>query len=337
MKLSEFDFPLPRDRIAQEPAEPRDAARLMTLDRRTGAREHRVFRELPEILRPGDLVVLNDTRVLPARLVGARATGGRVELLLVSRRSGSVWECWIDSSRRPRPDERLEFRGGLSGRVLQRNDAGGWLVDFGPGADAGIEAAGTAPLPPYIRRPDGPTERDRERYQTVYAREPGSIAAPTAGLHFTAEVLAGLSARGVQTAALTLHVGPGTFRPVSAETVEEHRMDPERYSAPAPTREAVARARAEGRRVVAVGTTCARALESLARGAPPEGATDLFIYPGFEFRAVDALLTNFHLPRGTPLLLACAWAGRERLLAAYAEALERGYRFFSYGDAMLIG
>lgn len=336
MNLSEFDFLLPRERIAQEPADRRELARLLVLDRSAGSWTHRRFTELPELLRAGDLLILNDTKVLPARLLGSRSTGGRVELLLIARVTPRIWECWIDSARRPRPDERLEFDDGVVGRVVQRNDEGRWQVEFGEEVEPKLERIGRAPLPPYIKRPQGPTARDRERYQTVYAKELGSIAAPTAGLHFTPQILQALAARGIQTASVTLHVGLGTFKPIKSESLEEHRMDREFYRVPAATRDAITQAKAEGRRIVAVGTTSVRVLETTARSGAREGWTDLFIRPPFEFKLVDAMLTNFHLPKGTPLVLVCALAGRELILRAYADAVKESYRFFSYGDAMLI-
>ncbi len=336
MKLSEFDYPLPKELIAQAPAARREDARLMVLDRAAGSWSHRRFKELPDLLRPDDLLVLNDTKVIPARLIGSRPTGGRVEVLLVARVTPRRWECWIDSARRPKPDERLEFDKGVTGKVIQRNDQGHWEVDF-DGSEDQLDKIGHAPLPPYIKRPQGPTPEDRERYQTVYARERGSIAAPTAGLHFTPEVLSALESRGIEIVRLTLHVGIGTFRPIKVDDLEQHRMDKEYYKVPKKTWDAVNRARKEKRRVVVVGTTSVRVLESVARTGALDGSTDLFIHPPFQFQSVDAMITNFHLPKGTPLVLVCALAGRELILRAYSAAVEEGYRFFSYGDAMLIG
>lgn len=329
---SEYDYDLPRDRIAQRPVEPRDASRLMRLRRRDGTIEHRTFRDLPGLLRKGDLLVLNETKVIPARLLGRRAaTGGRVEALLVRDEGEEVWSCLADMPRGVRPGERLhfdsfeaEFRGwGEDGRARLR---------FPADLRARLETAGRMPLPPYIRR--DADDMDAQRYQTVYARTPGSIAAPTAGLHFTRALLDRLLAEGVRIARLTLHVGPATFAPLRNQTPQT--LEPETYSVPEETLRAVRDAKAEGRRVVAVGTTCVRALEAIARGAPPEGSTGLFIRPPFEFQTVDAMVTNFHLPRGTPLMMVAAFAGRERILDAYGVAVREGYRFYSYGDAMLI-
>lgn len=340
MDLSLFDYPLPPDRIAQEPAAERDGSRLLVLDRSTGARRHLAFREIGSVLRAPDLLVLNDTRVRPARLLGRRATGGRVEALLVRARPDGVHEALVRGAGRLRDGEELGFGdGSLRARVAGRDD-GRVLLRFGPDLEAGLERFGRAPLPPYIRRAgtEDPAA-DRARYQTVYARSPGAVAAPTAGLHFTRALLDALASAGIASAPVTLHVGPGTFTPVQTERIEDHRMEAEEAWVPEETVAAVERARRGGGRVVAVGTTSLRALESAARGgalAPFRGLTDLFVHPGFAFRAVDALLTNFHLPRSTLLLLVAAFAGRERILDAYAEAVAMGYRFYSYGDAMLL-
>lgn len=352
--LSSYDYDLPPELVAQAPLAARDASRLLVLDRTADSLDHRGFSELPELLRPGDLLVTNRSRVFPARLLGTRPGGGRAEVLLVRRRSAGVWDALLRPGRRLRAGVVVDVAEGLRVRVLgERAERGGpphaaadetagalrrveLLTPDGDDA-AAIERHGHAPLPPYIHRPDEAT--DRERYQTVYAREPGSVAAPTAGLHFTPALLDRLAARGVERAELVLHVGPGTFRPVEAEDVRAHRVDPERYVLPAETAAAVERARAERRRVVAVGTTATRVLETAAaegRVCAGEGETALVIVPGHRFRAVDALVTNFHLPRSSLLLLACAFAGRERLLAAYREAVAARYRFYSYGDAMLI-
>lgn len=330
--LRDYEFELPRGRIAQRPAEPRDASRLLVLDRASGRTEHKVFSDLPRRLRPGDLLVLNDTKVVRARLRGRKPTGGRVEALLVCE-EGDDWVCLVDA-RKVREGECFLFDDGIAATVIGRGSDGRWRLRFPAGIRKQLGRIGQVPLPPYVDRT--PEEADEERYQTVYAVHEGSIAAPTAGLHFTPELLARIREAGVQTAKITLHVGPGTFAPVKAERAEDHRLEAEPYEVPPATAAAVESARAEGRRVVAVGTTCVRVLESLARGAPASGATDLFIHPPFEFRTVGAMVTNFHLPRGTPLLLVCALAGRERILAAYAEAIRTGYRFYSYGDAMFI-
>lgn len=359
MLTRDFDYPLPAAAIAQRPA-PRGASRLLVLDRE-GEERHRRIADLPALLRPGDLLVVNDTRVLPARLYG-RVTGGEsrasreVELLLVERQDEREWEVLARPGKRARPGAMVEISeragigdegqgaGGLGSGIFAEVVAlagdGRRRVRFSEPIEPHLDRLGHVPLPPYIHRPDQPT--DRERYQTVYARRPGAIAAPTAGLHFSDDLLAALEVVGIERAALTLHVGIGTFKPVTAPLVSDHRMDRERYEIPEETAAAVAHARAGGRRVVAVGTTVVRALEGAAAAAGANGevpagagATDLFITPGFRFQVVDALLTNFHLPRSTLLMLVSAFAGRERVLAAYQEALGLGYRFFSYGDAML--
>ncbi len=341
MRLSDFDYALPESLVAQEPVSPRDASRLLVLGA-AGAPEHRRFAELDALLEPGDLLVFNDTKVIPARLVGRKATGGKIELLLCEPLDGGLgrrWRAMGQASKPIRAGATLELEG-LSATVEAVEGEGFYVVALdreGAALEAALERAGRVPLPPYIRRE--PSARDRDRYQTLWAREPGSAAAPTAGLHFTEELLARLGARGVSRAAVTLHVGPGTFLPVRGDSLEGHRMHPERYDVPAATAAAIDACRARGGRVVAVGTTTVRTLESAFDGtrvAPGAGRTALFIRPGHAFRAVDALVTNFHLPRSTLLVLVCAFGGRERVLAAYRDAVERGYRFFSYGDAMLI-
>lgn len=345
MLVRDFDYSLPDDRIAQEPA-PRGESRLLVLDAEGGDR-HRRISDLPDLLRPGDLLVVNDTRVIPARLFGRRVTqgggeGGRVEILLVERVEGGLyrereWEVLAKPGRKARPGTRLRFEGGLEVEVVARLGDGRHRVRFSEPVEPWLERLGHVPLPPYIRRPDRP--EDRERYQTVFAERPGAVAAPTAGLHLTPDLLRRLEGRGVATARVTLHVGVGTFKPVTAELVHEHAMDEERYRVPEATAAAVSEARRRGGRVVAVGTTVVRTLETAARDggtvAPGAGRTGLFIYPGFRFRVVDALLTNFHLPRSSLLMLVCAFAGRDRVLTAYREAIAEGYRFYSYGDAML--
>jgi len=349
MKTADFDFHLPERLIAQTPIARRDASRLLVLPRREGAPVHASFRDLVQHLHPGDLLVLNDAKVIPARLRGAKeGSGGRVELLLcdpLAPRDGrAVWRCMAGASKPLRAGGRIRLGEGdavLGAEVVAVGEGGFVDVAFDEAPDRildRVERIGELPLPPYMRREAD--ETDRERYQTIYARVPGAVAAPTAGLHFTDEVFASLRERGVETARVTLHVGPGTFLPVRAEDVADHRMHAERYEVPAETAAAVERTRASGRRVIAVGTTALRTLESAAdeSGALRIGAgvSELFVKPGFTFRAVDGLLTNFHLPRSTLVMLVAALAGRERLLAAYAEAVEREYRFYSYGDAMLV-
>lgn len=312
------------------------------MDRASGARAHRRFADLPGLVAPGDLVVVNDSRVIPARLAARRAGGGAAEVLLVAREADGTWRALVRPGARIRPGARLALGGDDAVEVLATLPDGQRRVRLaaqGEGGDEGLIARhGQVPLPPYITRPPG--DLDRERYQTVYAAAPGSVAAPTAGLHFTAGVLERLAQRGVGVARLTLHVGPGTFRPVSVAEVERHRLDPEAYVLPEETAREIGRVRERGAALWAVGTTVTRVLEACAdadRGLRAgAGWTSLFIRPGHTFRVVDRLITNFHLPRSTLLMLVCAFAGRERVLEAYAEAIRERYRFYSYGDAMLI-
>ena len=334
-RTADFDYALPPDLIAQRPAEPRDAARLMVVSRGTRELAHRHVRDLPALLRAGDLLVLNDTRVMAARLAGTRAdTGGRVELLLLRERGNGAWEALARPLRAARPGRRfrLDAADGPLGATVVGRAGEAAVVAFERPIDPA--SVGSAPLPPYVRGFDG----DPARYQTVYAREARSAAAPTAGLHFTPALFARLAAAGVERAFLTLEVGAGTFRPVRAEDPADHALPPERYRLPPATADAIRDARAGGRRVVAVGTTVVRTLEH-ALGQPGGGAageTALFIRPGHRFAVVDALLTNFHLPRSTLLMLVAAFAGRELVLDAYAEAVRERYRFYSFGDAMLL-
>ena len=340
MKTSDFLYDLPEELIAQTPAERRDASRLLVLDKTTGAIEHRRFYDLPRYLRPGDCLVLNDSRVIPARLFGVRPTGGAAEVVLLRDLGGGRWECLTRPGRKMRPGTVVTFGGGeLTGTVEDVEADGNRVIRF---AYDGIfleilERLGHMPLPPYIKA----QLDDPERYQTVYAREPGSAAAPTAGLHFTNGLLDDIRAMGVDVRFVTLHVGLGTFRPVKAENIEDHEMHSEYCVVPPDTAEAVTRAKREGRRVVAVGTTSCRTLESFAKPdgtmEPSAGWTDIFIYPGYRFRCVDALVTNFHLPGSTLVMLVSALAGRENILRAYNTAVEERYRFFSFGDAMFIG
>lgn len=347
MRLEEFDYYLPPELIAQEPVEPRDASRLLVLDRRTGATGHHRFRDLPGFLRPGDLLVFNDTRVIPARLHLRRCdTGGKAEILLLRPLSPEepgrqTWEALGRPARRLREGVQLVAdRGGLEVQVTAALPEGLRRVELTWDARESLsqvlERVGEIPLPPYIHRPLA----DGERYQTVYARHPGSAAAPTAGLHFTPRLLAELEARGVEMCYLTLHVGLGTFRPIRTETVEEAVLHAEYYRVDGRAAAAVNAVRERGGRVVAVGTTVVRTLETVATAEgvvrEGEGWTDLFIYPGYRFRVVDALVTNFHLPRSSLLMLVCAFGGTERVLAAYREAVNHRYRFYSFGDAMLI-
>lgn len=340
--LAEFDYELPPERIAQEPAPQRDAARLLVLQRGDGTVTHRVVRDLPAVLRSGDLLVMNDTRVRPARMHGRVESGGRVELLFVRMHGPQQWQCIGRPAKRLRSGSTIQLAGGTRVTIVERLGDGRYLVAPIGGDDllAVLHAHGEIPLPPYIGREGGVLPADRERYQTIFARSEGAVAAPTAGLHFTPELLERLRATGVELAWLTLHVGPGTFLPVRSDDVRQHQMEAETAFIPDGTAAAVNAARRAGRRVVVVGTTTVRALESAARasGSVVAGdlAADAFILPGFEFRVTDALLTNFHLPRSTLLMLVAAYAGRQNTLAAYAEAVHAGYRFYSYGDAMLI-
>jgi S-adenosylmethionine:tRNA ribosyltransferase-isomerase len=348
VRVADFDFDLPPDRIAQEPTAERGASRLLRLGRVDGEVRHHRFADLPDLLRQGDLLVVNDTRVFPARLIGRRQPGGgAAECFLI--RPGPEPDTWIalvHPGQRLRPGATMVFeRAGhrLEGEIVSEHYHGRRLVRLRVGGAGAvmeaIHAVGHVPLPPYVKRDDTPS--DRERYQTIYARREGSIAAPTAGLHFTAAVLDALAARGVERTSLTLHVGYGTFQPVRVDHVEDHTMEAEAYEVPSAASAALSRARREGRRIVAVGTTTTRTLESLSIEAdgtvcPQRGETTLFIHPGHRFQLVSGLITNFHLPKSSLLMLVSAFAGRDHVLAAYREAVARNYRFYSYGDAMLI-
>lgn len=339
MKTSDFYFDLPEELIAQTPLERRDASRLLCLDRWSGAREHRIFSELPELLHPGDCLVMNDSRVLPARLMGMRETGGVVEVLLLRDLGGGRWECLTRPGRKTRPGTRLIFGNGeLEAEVLEVAEGGNRIVEFkyeGIFLEV-LERLGKMPLPPYIKV----ELKDGERYQTVYSKEPGSAAAPTAGLHFTKELLARIADRGVRECFVTLHVGLGTFRPVKAEDIEEHEMHSEFCIMPEETARIITETKRSGGRVVCVGTTSCRTVESFANEDgtmdAKSGWTNIFIYPGYRFKCMDALVTNFHLPESTLIMLVSAFAGRENVLAAYEEAVRERYRFFSFGDAMFI-
>lgn len=342
MLVKDFTYYLPQDLIARHPAAKRDDSRLMLLDRSSGSIAEDTFCNLQAYLHPGDLLVLNDTRVIPARLFGRKPTGGRVEIFLLRRLTGieERWECLLRSSKKNLEGQEILLESGMTAVVLSRRDSENWLVEF-TGEEPfqiWLEREGHIPLPPYLQRDD--CQADRERYQTVVAREPGAVAAPTAGLHFTRELLARLTSNGIETAFLTLHTGLGTFLPVRALHVEEHQIHTERFVIPPDTAEAVNRAKAAGGRVIAVGTTSARTLEYSAQQAgrvvAGSGEADIYIYPGYSFKVVDALITNFHLPESTLLMLVSALAGRESVLDAYREAVSRGFRFYSYGDAMFI-
>lgn len=340
MRLSDFDFDLPEELIAQVPPPARASSRLMTLHRTTGEIGERYFADITGLFSPGDLLVLNNTRVIPARLIGSKESGGKVEVFLLRRGEADCWECLVNSSKPLRPGNPIRFPGGCEGIPVQRGEET-WTISFrSEDGDfpAWVRNHGMVPLPPYIRR--APDREDADRYQTVFAEVEGAVAAPTAGLHFSRETLDELVAKGVKILPVTLHVGLGTFRPIRTEDPREHRMHREWYSIPGETAAAVNEARRAGRRVIALGTTSARALEhasSSGETASGDGEADIFIYPGYRFRAIDALITNFHLPRSSLLLLVCAFGGTDRVLNAYREAVSRGFRFFSYGDAMFIG
>jgi S-adenosylmethionine:tRNA ribosyltransferase-isomerase len=356
LRVADFDYELPEELIAQEPPAVRGSSRMMTLDRRTGAVADTLFTALPTLLAPGDLLVLNDSRVLPARLFARRtlrrekeAPTGRIEVMLTEPAAGegNRWRALVKPGRKVAIGERLVFPNAagetvLEAEVLERGQFGERLLRFEPVEDffPVLDRIGHIPLPPYIHREDAAS--DRERYQTVYNRDPGSVAAPTAGLHFTEETLEAIRARGVEIARVTLHVGLGTFAPLRVDTVAEVKLHRERYTISAATAEAINRAAAEGRRIVAVGTTTVRTLEHcalVAAGAPLQphsGTTEIFISPGFRFRLVSALLTNFHLPQSSLMMLVSALAGREHVLAAYRHAVRERYRFFSYGDCMFL-
>lgn len=345
--IADYDYDLPEVLIAQSPAEKREQSRLLHLNRKSGALSHHRFSDITELLDPSDLLVVNDTRVIPARLYGKKATGGKIELLIINYPDAAAakeggrfeCECLIRASRAPRPGTELDFGPELQGLVKDFSNSR-FTVEFRSAAafDKILESRGEMPLPPYIRRPE--QAADRTRYQTVYAREKGAVAAPTAGFHFTEGLLAALRKKGIEIAAVTLHVSYGTFMPVRVGDIREHPMHSEAYSISETAAQSVNRAKSEGRRVVAVGTTSVRTLEYAADAAgrivPHSGSCDLFIYPGYTFKAVDAMITNFHLPRSTLLMLVSAFAGKERVFAAYDEAIRHGYRFYSYGDAMLI-
>ena len=338
MLRQDFDFDLPEELIAQYPAAQRDGARLLLLDGATGSYGDKQFSDLVSLVNPGDLLVFNDTRVIPARLFGRKATGGRVEILVERLLDRRKCLAHVQASKTPAAGSRIILEGGVELQVGGRRDN---LFELsladGPALSDVLERHGHTPLPPYIRRTGDAL--DAERYQTVYASKPGAVAAPTAGLHFTRAMIGELESLGVQCAYVTLHVGAGTFQPIREDIIERHRMHSEWFEVSAAVCEQVGAARRAGRRVIAVGTTSVRCLEAATvDGAlrPFAGETDIFIYPGFEFRTVDAMITNFHLPGSTLLLLVCAFAGRDNILSAYRHAVAAGYRFFSYGDAMFI-
>lgn len=339
MKTKDFDYPLPERLIAQDPLEDRAGSRLMVLKKETGEVSHRSFRDIKEYLKPEDCLVLNNTKVIPARLIGEKeGTGAKIELLLLKRKEDNVWETLVKPGKKARPGTKLQFGGGiLKGEILGMAEEGNRLVQFSYQGifEEILDTLGQMPLPPYITH----QLKDKNRYQTVYARHQGSAAAPTAGLHFTKELLGEIEEMGTAIAYVTLHVGLGTFRPVKAEDVDSHHMHSEFYSIEPKEAEKINRAKETGGRIICVGTTSCRTVESAAengRVKAGSGNTEIFIYPGYQFRILDALITNFHLPQSTLLMLVSALAGREHVLAAYKEAVNQEYRFFSFGDAMLI-
>jgi len=350
-RIQDYDYTLPPDRIAQEPAPERDRSRLMVLNRMTGTVSHHQFLDLPDLLDSGDLLVMNNTEVVPARLVGQKKTGGRVELLILDlperiedSPSGNalIFQCLVKSAKPLRPESVIAFDENLKGRVLEGGN-GIYIIQFLPqnGWMDILYRIGQVPLPPYIRRESGiPTKDDARSYQTVYASRKGAVAAPTAGLHFTPRLFRRLREKGIRTVEITLHVGYGTFLPVRCNDIRGHQMHPESFIVLEEAAETIQRSKAAGSRIVAVGTTCVRTLEFVADATGTmkavRGRCNLFIYPGFRFKMVDALVTNFHLPQSTLLMLVSAFAGRERTLNAYREATRMGYRFYSFGDAMLI-
>ena len=340
MNINDFDYELPQELIAQTPLERRDGSRLMALDRNTGAWEHHHFYELPDFLRPGDCLILNNSRVLPARLVGQRLPGGGIcEVLLLNDRGDKVWECLVRPGRKLRKGTRLSFGNGeLTAEIVEQLEEGGRLIRFdyeGIFLET-LERLGKMPLPPYIKE----ELQDQERYQTVYSKVLGSAAAPTAGLHFTPELLEKIRAKGVKIGYVTLHVGLGTFRPVKEDTIEDHPMHSEYCTIPQETADLINETRKGGGRCICVGTTSCRTLESWAAEdghmEAKSGWTNIYIYPGYRFKVMDGLVTNFHLPESTLIMLVSAFAGREHVLAAYEEAVREKYRFFSFGDAMFI-
>ena len=340
MKTSDFYFDLPKELIAQDPLEDRSSSRLLVLDRKTGAREHRIFRDIVEYLNPGDCLVINTTKVIPARLYGAKeGTQAKIEILLLKRREGDVWETLVKPGKKAKPGTKISFGDGLlMGEVLDVVDEGNRLIKFTYDGifEEILDQLGQMPLPPYITH----QLKDKNRYQTVYAKHDGSAAAPTAGLHFTPELLRQIEEKGVKIAHVTLHVGLGTFRPVKVEDVTQHHMHSEYFFIEEDQAKLINDTKAAGGRVIAVGTTSCRTLESAVgedgKLKATSGWTDIFIYPGYQFKVIDALITNFHLPESTLLMLVSALAGKENIMNAYEEAVKERYRFFSFGDAMFI-
>lgn len=338
MKLEEFNYDLPKELIAQEPAEPRDSCRLMMVDKKTGEWEHHHFRDILDEIREGDVFVFNNTKVIPARLYGKKKdTGGKVEMLLLTPKGNDTWEVLVNPGRKALPGVEIEFAENCYCKVLDKTEFGGRLVEFqyDGNFDSLLDQIGEMPTPPYIHKKLG----NNDEYQTVYAKYKGSAAAPTAGLHFTPELMEEMKKKGAKLLFVTLHVGIGTFRPVSEENIEDHEMHKEWYTVSEETAKEVNAARAEGRRIIAVGTTSVRTLESAGQSGILEsgsGWTQLYIYPGYQWHMVDAIVTNFHLPESTLVMMMASFAGREHILAAYEEAVKQKYRFFSFGDAMFL-
>jgi len=340
MKLKDFSYELPERLIAQNPAERRDMSRLLVLDRKSDTLVHKLFKDIPEFLDPGDCLVINNTRVIPARLLGEKEkTGGKIEFVLLKRKEKDIWEVILKPGKIAKPGSRFVFGGGLlKAEILEIVEDGNRIVKFYYDGvfEEILDKVGIMPLPPYIHA----SLKDKERYQTIYSKINGSAAAPTAGLHFTQEVFDNLARKGVKVAEVTLHVGLGTFRPVKTENIQEHHMHKEFYSVTPEACDIINRTKEDGKRVIAVGTTSVRVLETSSdengRVLPGSGETDIFIYPGYRFKVVDALVTNFHLPESTLIMLVSAFAGKDRIMQAYQEAIRLEYRFFSFGDAMLI-
>ncbi|CDE46125.1 s-adenosylmethionine:tRNA ribosyltransferase-isomerase [Clostridium sp. CAG:411] len=340
LQTKDYYFDLPQEQIAQDPLEDRSSSRLLVLDKETGAREHHIFKDIKSYLKPGDCLVLNNTKVIPARLIGEKeGTGAKVEILLLKRKENDIWETLVKPGKKARPGAKIIFGGGLlSCEILSIEEEGNRLIQFSYDGifEEILDQLGQMPLPPYITH----QLQDKNRYQTVYAKYEGSAAAPTAGLHFTKELLKEIEEMGVRLAYVTLHVGLGTFRPVKVDNVKEHHMHSEFYQVDAQAAEKINQTKKEGGRIICVGTTSCRTIESAAEEdgtmKPCSGETDIFIYPGYKFKVLDCLITNFHLPESTLLMLVSALAGREHVLEAYKEAVDMGYRFFSFGDAMFI-
>nr|WP_207145068.1 tRNA preQ1(34) S-adenosylmethionine ribosyltransferase-isomerase QueA [Persephonella atlantica] len=335
IKLSDFDYYLPQELIAKYPVQPRDSCRLMVLDRKNKTISHRIFREITDYLREGDILVLNDTKVIPARLLGRKKTGAKIEVFLLKQIKENLWEALIKNVKRLKEGQEIIIGEGFSAELIEKKEDGKAVVKLlSDDVNRDIHRYGHIPLPPYINRED--RDIDRELYQTVFAKKEGAVASPTAGLHFTEELLKKLEKMGIKKAFVTLHVGLGTFQPIKVEDITKHKMHEEFYQIPEETVNLIKQTKKKGNRVIAVGTTVVRALETYGKTGKTEGMSNIFIYPPFDFKIVDTLITNFHLPKSTLILLVSAFAGKEFILKAYNEAVKKRYRFFSYGDAMLI-